>query len=152
MGLSPLGQYFNSVAQEYKRSFGPPQRIPRAVFGIFYWHAQKSFQWQTNWKPTFYWSTTSGFAAGSILVFVIKNVSCHQSYCSQYQMKWNRLKWLPRWSCFCVQETTVAWRNDDMIHIKWRNIWTIISKEQILKSSENFKHMLMKSFTYNFHV
>jgi len=28
MGLSPLGQYFNSVAQEYKRSFGPPQRIP----------------------------------------------------------------------------------------------------------------------------
>ena len=31
MGLSPLGQYFNSVAQEYKRSFGPPQRIPRPV-------------------------------------------------------------------------------------------------------------------------
>ena len=35
MGLSPLGQYFNSVAQEYKRSFGPPQRIPRLVFDYF---------------------------------------------------------------------------------------------------------------------
>ena len=33
MGHSPLGQYFNSVAQEYKRSFGPPQRIPRPGFG-----------------------------------------------------------------------------------------------------------------------
>ena len=98
MGLSPLGQYFNSVAQEYKRSFGPPQRIPRPVFD----HLDIGDKLDYEYFVT-------------IFIIPIKPVEVITSMELLLCTKDN--------SCL-----TVWWYESN----RWRNIWTIIRKEQIL--------------------